>query len=353
MWELASGIDALYMSVTGNVPARLLQRLEDARAMAEEAETPLEIEFGGACMKVHPRGLGKYRFRVEDAFGVIQVSPRLKLPPIRVQPRSEFLHRVGPVRAVNYYRSIIGPEVGPVVLRASRLDLYVDIQGWQVDIGQRHRFVKRARKVSTHEEGEEFNGISFGSRKTNTFYARIYNKSAEMRQKGNHYVEQTWNADYVPDLPVIRTEFQVGRGGLKECGIDTIEEAIALSPDLWHLLTRDIVSYRAECPDSNRSRWPYSPEWIVVQNAGLGSNAIGIERMRQDQTAASLKTIAPAITGYCASVGALTGGTSVQDTLREVGKLLEQYESVSGKSFSARVSEKLGRTSIVIPESLQ
>jgi hypothetical protein len=352
VWELASGIDALYISGKVEVPSRVLDQLQLAREVADAAEGPVGIEFGGVDFEILPRGLLKYRYRLEHEFGVIGITPGKALPAVRIQPRSEFLHRVGPDRAVDFFRSVLEAEMGVVALHASRLDLYIDIQGWDVQIDSRHRFVRRASKVGTHEDNDVFNGLVFGSRKTNTVYGRIYNKSAEIREKGGHYIEQTWGENYDPEIAVTRVEFQIGRQGLKEFGIDSVEEAIRSAPDLWVSLTRDWLSYRCEGSDTNKSRLPVAPEWIVVQNAQLANKAIGLKRMKLDRDSEDLWRLAAGLTGYAAQVTAIQGGRSIEDALTEIRFILESYEERSGKPFEERVAEKLGRRSFVIPAGL-
>jgi len=189
VWEVASGLDALYMSGRIEVPESVIERLQTTREVAEEAEGPVGMEFGGVDFEMPPRGLLKYKYRLDHAFGVIGISPSKSLPPVRIQPYSEFLHRVGPRGVVQFFRNIIENEMGAVRLGASRLDLYIDVQGWELCVDDRHNFVRRATKVSTHKECDIFNGLVFGSRGTNTIYSRIYDKTIEMGKKGGLYVE--------------------------------------------------------------------------------------------------------------------------------------------------------------------
>ena len=198
VWELASGLDALYMSGQGEVPESVFERLQIGREVAEEADGPVGLEFGGVDFEILPRGLQKYRYRLEHLFGVVAFTPSAALPPIRIQPRSEFMHRVGPEGVVRFFRNVIEREVGAVQLGASRLDLYIDLQGWDLRVDDRHNFVRRATKVATHEDSDNFNGLVFGTRGTNTVYSRIYDKTIEIGKKGGLYVEQTWGPNHDP-----------------------------------------------------------------------------------------------------------------------------------------------------------
>jgi hypothetical protein len=335
------------------VPEAVIEGLQSSREVAEEAEGPVGIEFGGVDFDILPRGLRMHKYRLEHPLGVVAISPSEKLPPVLIQPRAEFLHRVGPEGVVRFFRTVIEREMGAVKLCASRLDLYVDVQGWDLSVDERRRFVSHARNVVGREKSDLFNGLEFGARGAKTIRLRIYDKTIEIAAKGGSYVEQTWNDDYDPSVPVLRVEFEVGRTPLTQYGIDTAQEAIDAAPGLWRGLSERWLTYRVETADSNKSRWPIAPEWIVVQQAALGNNAIGLDRMIEDHALADLKWLRPRLTGCAARVTAIKGGRSIADAVNLVAEELHKYEVETGRSFDSRVAEKLGERSFTIPESLQ
>jgi hypothetical protein len=341
------------MSGHVEAPDSVFERLQIAREIAVETEEPIGIEFGQVDFNVEPHGFGRYKYCLRDAFGVIGISPSEKLPAVRIQPKSEFLHRVGVEEVVRFYRRLIEREMGDVQLNASRLDLYVDTQGWAPDIDERNKFVRRASGVSAYENNDEFNGLTFGKRSTNTVYARIYNKTVEIEKKKDYYVEQVWGERYERSVPVIRTEFQIGREGLKAYGISSVEEALACAPGLWIGLTEHWLSLRQVTADSNRSRWPVAPEWVVIQNASLGANALGLERMAKDHHIADLNAILPNLAGFVSSAAAITGARSLTEALSKCEPLIRGYTNSRNTSFEEIVAKKLGERSFTIPESLR
>ena len=60
--ELASGVDALYLSGRAELPKRFVARLEDCRAWAAEAKRPAPCQIGEHTFGIAPHGWGKYRF---------------------------------------------------------------------------------------------------------------------------------------------------------------------------------------------------------------------------------------------------------------------------------------------------
>ena len=353
VWEVASGIDSLYMSGRVKAPNSVLDRLQTAREVANEADEPVGIEFGGVDFEIAPYKFGRYKYRLEHAFGLVGISPGKSLPTVRVQPWSEFLHRAGVEEVVRFYRRVIEREMGSVELGAARLDLYIDTQGWTPGVDERRRFVSRASSVGGFEDNDEFNGLTFGKRKTNIVYARIYDKTIEIRKKKDYFVEQVWGDRYVRSLPVVRTEFQIGRDGLVAYGIDTVEEAIRNAPGLWAGLTNDWLSLREVGTDSNRSRWVVAPEWKAIQSASLASGAVGLKRMAKDHKSADLMSLLPGLTGYVSSVAAIKGGNSISETLAQCEGLIRAYSNISDIAFESRVATKRGKRSFTIPEDLQ
>src|SRR5664280_3327267 len=100
-----------------------------------------------------------------------------------------------------------------VRLTCSRLDLHSDWQGWRLDGDDRSRFLCKASTRVLYEDGGSFTGFVFGKRKTKTIAARIYDKTAEVKQTGNAYWDDIWGPGLDRDLPVLRVEFEFGRQG--------------------------------------------------------------------------------------------------------------------------------------------
>lgn len=217
--ELTSGVDALYLSGRAALPDTLLARLVDRRELAEGTGESIPFEFGGVEFGIAPHAFGKYRFCLDHRYGRVGLTPSRTLPAIRVQPRAEFLHGFGPRTAVEWFGEMLAIDCGPVRFGVNRLDLHADFQGWDLDGDQRNRFVCRASMLDTHEDGEDLTGFTFGRRTSKTITARIYDKANESKRKGTDYWPGIWGAQYRPELPVHRVEFEFGREGLRQYGL--------------------------------------------------------------------------------------------------------------------------------------
>ncbi len=339
--ELASGVDALYLSGRAALSAELVGRLEAGRGLAETSGSSVSYRFGGEDWEIAPRGVGKYRFRLDHHRGMVGLSVSEKLPAISVQPRSEFLHGAGAEEAVEWFRQVIEAECGAVLFSAKRLDLHADWQGWDLVGDDRHRFICRARARDTHEEGEDFTGLEFGRRSTGTVCARIYDKTVESAKKGTGFWKDIWGPAFDPDVPVLRVEFELGRQGLREYGINSPESAVAAAGSLWMDLTQNWLSYRVATSDQTKARWPVAPEWERISRASLTEDVQGIDRMYTGKRRGELEKLAPGLMGYLAGFAALRRTSKWHDTVFDLGRFVRWYEDRTGVGFATRVADRV------------
>lgn len=152
--ELSSGIDALYLSGRGDLSERWLSRLDELSDAACDFGGPVPVELGGLLFAVSPHGWGKYRYCLDNPIGRIGFSPSRHLPSIRVQPRSELMHAVGPRQSVETFKAITEPLCRELTFGVSRVDLYADFSGFQIDVDDRSSYVCRANEYRTYHEAE-------------------------------------------------------------------------------------------------------------------------------------------------------------------------------------------------------
>ncbi len=339
--ELASGVDALYLSGRASVPEELFERLGESRSAAEAVGAAVPFAVGGTEFSLEPHGWGKYRFCLRHRHGHVGITPSLSLPALRVQPRAEFLHGAGALGAVEWFEGILGQAVGPLRFGVSRLDLYADWQGWDLDGDQRRRFVCRAERRDLHEVDEELTGFEFGRRSTGSICARIYDKAAEVAAKGTDFWPDIWGERYDRAFPVHRVEFEFGRQGLREFGVGTPREALDAAGALWASVTEGWLTYRSPTSHQNRSRWPLAPEWLDVQRASLREGAAGAERMYEGRRRGQLRKLMPVLNGYMVSFAALIGAAGMDGACARMPALLRSYEVMSRRKFSERVAERV------------
>ena len=336
---MASGVDAIYLTGRAPLPDSLLARLETSRAEANALDASPPFQFGALEMLMAPHAWGKHRYCLTHPFGRIGITPSLNLPAFRIQPRAEFLHGVGVRAAVQGFRDLIEDECGAVKLTVSRIDLFADFQGWQLSGDERKRFVCRAADLGTFEANGTLNGLQFGKRSSGTVDARLYNKTIEIASSGAQYVKEMWNETYDPSRDVLRVEFEVLRGALREFGLDGPDEVLDATGALWSYLT-SWLSYRVPTGDHTRSRWPVAPEWEDVRRARIGEVALGLERAYGGKQRGELAKMMPAFIGYVARFGALSDCYSEAELLEVLKIYLGRYAKETHVSMDHRIWQK-------------
>ena len=297
----------------------------------------------GESFTVQPINWGKYRFLSEHKYGRLGITESRQLPQIRIQPRAEHLHAVGPLAVWNWWSDLLDSIVGSVFVGLSRVDLFADWQGWRLLESDASAFVCRARCRSSFAEHNIFSGFTFGKRASGTVSARIYDKTLQMQRKPMGYWFDVWGDRYVSGQQVLRVEFELGRRALREFGVESAQQGIAQAPAIWGNLSENWLTLRTPTDDETRSRWPVSQDWEVVQHPSFRSEAVGLERVRAAQNRAKVQQLLPGLTGYLSSFGAVTGCEDIEDSLALLPGPLRDYGIATRKSFPERIRVKRAR----------
>lgn len=340
--ELASGVDALYLSGYAELPEGLLTRLESAKKRARVSGGPVAFSFGGFGFGMLPYGMQKYPYWLSHEWGALAITDSKKLPALHWQPRSEFLHGIGAPESVEAIRSLISREVESFRLGVSRVDLFADWQGWSVGLADEARLVRRARHVTVDMEGKDWTGFTLGRRTSGGIGGRIYDKTAEIASgKGNPMWFEIWREKYVPGLPVIRVELEFHRRTLfKEFGLDTPEEVLSSVGGLWGHGTEKWLTHREPTPDSTASRWRTSRPWEIVQHPSFRDHAIGLTRTTRGKSVAKLDNILPVLRGCFTSASAQWGVDGMVEGLDKFGEYLHSWELATGHSVEGEIAYK-------------
>ena len=169
-----------------------MARLEDSRQFADQVSLPVPFELGPLTFGLAPHGWGKYRFCLDHESGRIGFTSSTRLPAVRIQPRAEFLHALGPAGTVRHFDELLRPLMDRLVLHVARIDLFCDVEGLVLRGEDRRAFLCRGDDCTTYEAGHVCTGFAFGSRRTQRISARMYDKTAEMASKGTDWWEEVW-----------------------------------------------------------------------------------------------------------------------------------------------------------------
>ena len=227
-----------------------------------------------------------------------------------------------------------------LTLSVSRLDLYTDWQHWNLTLADKARFVGRADSNRTYEQASGLSGFDFGTRKSHTIVARIYDKTLDIDRKGTDWWLHVWGDRYQPGTPVHRVEFEFARQALTEFDLTTPADTLTARGDLWSYATEQWLTHRTPTSDETKARWPVSPQWAQIQRASLRCMPAGYERLRAAKRAGSIRKLLPPITGYLAAYGALAGTNDIDDTLDALIEPLRDYETISRTPFADRIDRR-------------
>jgi hypothetical protein len=336
--ELASGIDALYLSGRVDLDKSFLADLDKAREAARAEDEPVPYRLGKVEFGLAPYGWGMYPFRLSHQHGLIGLTGSEHLPAVRVQPRAEMLHGLGPEATVDAFSDVLS-TVGDVRWSVSRVDLFADVQGWWPTVEDRDRFVCRAKTRDTFEVSGELTGFQFGRRKGGGLSARVYEKAGQIEQTGADWWRDKWGDAYRDEHPVARVEFEFGRRVLRECGVDSPDDVFAKTAGLWGYAT-EWLSYRDRARDGTKSRWPVASSWEAIRTVALRDRPVTVQRATESRQAASERRIRDGLCGYLSSYAALKNLDTLGEVLQSAHSVLRVWELETGIPFSDRVAGK-------------
>jgi len=344
---LASGVDSLYLSAAGELADGLDVCLAAMIDNNRHTGGPIAFSFGSAepDMLLRLHGWRNWPFWISSPRYELCVGAPPPFPAVYAQLHSEFIHLAGVDAAVREVDRVVTGRLIPRAARltVSRVDLYVDEQGWEPEHADFFRFICRAtmRRLyelpsQLHGSGRHLSGFVFGK---GDVLARIYDKSLEMRRRGQTWQQAVWQgAD--TDRPVWRVEFQFRRRALARFGISGIGEALAARQGLWEYGMR-WLSLRTPAKHVRRSRWPEARQWTTLRSAAMGSPASAL--VREHRRAADELRLVRGFVGYATSLEAMGSAHDLGGTLARDVPAAHRYLAKRGVPYRDIVAEKRSR----------
>jgi len=275
---LRSGVDSLYVSYLGELPAKHENHLENLKSLAQ-SEDPMEQAKATWLLADHPfairgRGKGKFPFLLADNWYHLQVSrsSAQKLPLVYAQIASELLTRSGVRASVRTLTNVVSVLAGKVIHpQISRVDLCVDFTT-NLDLGgiPTADWITRAVLQTQHFSKGQFSGYTFGL--GGPLSCRLYDKTLEIEKSKKEYLKLLWAAQGWDEVsPVWRLEFQYRGPILREASVRSLEELENKMNGLWSYASCKWLQLKQSLEgDTNRTRWPLYPEWEALQQASFG-----------------------------------------------------------------------------------
>lgn len=199
----------------------------------------------------------------------------------------------------------------------SRCDFAFDFHLEQIDFDE-DSFVTVAAKDSQHRKDGKVQTFTFGR---DEVVLRVYNKSAEIEESsGKYWLHPLWQGQ---TENVWRVEWQVRKETLKRFGLRTFQDLFDGYGDCLRYLVAEHTSLRVKTEDSNRSRWPVHPLWVLLSQQIDQLPAQGIyrevnSRAMLDET---LMRMAISMEGYLKKVAAI-------ECLKEGRPMISQSQTI-------------------------
>ena len=342
---LSSGVDTLHLSVRGCPDEDRLYELDEAKEQARVSSEQQVVSFTDPprSFLMRPHGWRRYRLWMSSPSFELALGASDPFPFSFVQLHSAFIHTAGVAAAVEDVRDLLGGIFsGEPDIAVSRIDLYVDQQGWIPTRTMLDDFVCRAvqrrafDQTVTHTSGRQLTGFVFGK---GDVVARIYNKSAETSAKGSTWQEKICH-DRDPRGDVWRIEFQFRSAALRRWGLSTPDEVIAARQKLWEYATT-WLSLRARGAHQRQARWQTAPEWMDVQAAHIGDPSGGALIARELEAADQIRLIRGFV-GYASALAARErpGNDDLGAGLTRIAPHVRRYLSERDVSFEEIVARK-------------
>ena len=213
----------------------------------------------------------------------------------------------------------------------SRVDFAFDVLVPDIDFDE-DSFVTLASKDATHRKDRKAQTFTFGQ---GDIVLRVYDKSAEIREASG----KTWFHDLWGGVSenVWRIEFQVRKEVLKRFGIRTFQDLFDGAGDVLRHLAFEHTTLRVRQDDSNRSRWPLHPLWVMLQAHVETLQAQGVLREvdRDERLLEQMLRLAVSVEGYIKRSAAI-------ECVRRGGELISHEGALEQFSaFLRRVHDPL------------
>jgi hypothetical protein len=339
---LSGGVDSLYISARGGLRAEVLSALEAAkeRAQHEREAVPFEFERERSRLLLKPAGLWGYPYWLTSPDVEVWLGRTQEGPVARVQLHSTFLHAQGAEKALTAVEGLLDDELftWEPGLSVSRVDVYADVQGWRPVPADMGRFVSKANHRELHVVGREFTGFVFG--RTGGVLARLYEKTAQMREAGLTWMAARWRG-YDESEAVWRLEFQVRGPLLRRLRSREPRAVLASVPGLWRYCTEEWLTLRTPTEHAVTARWPVDPAWVEVQ--GLGVVQSGGELVWREVEAASEERVLAVLQGSLTSWAAMWGLEDPERAARAMLLRVGRYLAKKDRTFGAEVRRKRAR----------
>lgn len=267
-------------------------------------------------------------------------SKQKNFSPIQLRISSECLWADGISNAwgkiynwlVETFGNIIGDKV-------CRLDLCCHVDNVDFITNCSQIYKGKFKEYNFNYKNSAINQISFGSRKSNNIYCRIYNKSLEIREKKQKlWFYDIWSSNGMNIENVWNIEFELKSEFLRSANITTVFDVVSRLKDLWSYCTT-VWLLKVDRTNKRIERCPINSSWVELQSSYDEFYSKGLIT-RSKQVSNDAKTLIPIIVGYISSYAAKRKRKSLDETFSIMSVDIKNYLKFKNSTFEKIVTEK-------------
>lgn len=304
-------------------------------------------KIGGELFEVKPTGTASYAYILQNDLMELRFamarSRNENTYPIYVHFKSEFLWHSGPEYCWAWFSEWVTDNFAAITNnKINRVDLcchtdkFLDLSP---DLFKGHYIGDKVYRTN-----RILSGIEFGSRRTQTMHARIYNKSLEIRNSGKEWFRKIWNDHNLNCENVWNVEFEFNRNFFRSLSLDsgkkveTCEDLFNSLKPLWEYSTSGWLVMILD-DSSRRERATIDPIWLEIQEAFSIFKGSGMVS-RATQKDFKLENLIRTGFGYLTSYAALRGDFKANIAMQHMIIDGLRHLSSKQKSFKEAVEEK-------------
>ncbi len=330
---LLSGIDTLEATFKGTLG--FPDELEHYRTLAQENKCPVPIQIADDILYVQPHGQTPWRYLLVGDDYHVRLSDSAEVPSGSVRLLSRGLLTYG-ARALYQRAAAAVAECGPGYHAGlSRIDTFIDFQGWTPEDEIMRNVVTRLRYEGRHGHDKTTETYQAGK---GDLVVRLYNKTREIVSSRKFELLDVWSAaeGFDPRESTWRFESQMRRARLKELARESVGAALA---DPGSLLDHTLDQWELRVPVGKSSdRWERHPVWDELARAVPVIDPV--IRQIADRPPGELAHLVPLIAGCYSSVAAALGLADLDSTHETVLDLITRYHEERERDFEHDVVMK-------------
>ncbi len=326
---LSSGLDTLhigyYVKYGLNIKV-LANQLYKLKLIAKDNPTEAIISFKKIQFNVMSHGWHNYPYVLLNQDYTIKLILKEDMPYPNIYIEIHQIKLLQPLDSITTEIEGIIAFFGTISeVKLSRIDIYFDFTGVDIDPTIEHNIITNAKTINIHKENQGtpklFTGFTVGSGRV--LYAKLYLKSFEITKTNKLYWFDVWGIE--EGTNVWRVEFEVKRKFLNKYGINSTDDLRDVLQSLWEYLTTEYLHLK-ELDNVRSGRCSTLWWWEILQHHQFDWS--GTKELTIRETKPDIEHLQTTIIGMMVSIAKVTGMV-----FTEVLEMLSRHSNLFDKKI--------------------